>query len=81
MEEDQGRGESLIWARMFECYLLQRSNQEKRLNLLMKKKKWKVRSSACLAAESTFSLPGIPLWPGAQMKVTIEIAMKVVRRE
>jgi len=40
------------------------------------------RSSACLAAESTFLLPGIPLWPGAQMKVTgIEIAVKVVRRD
>ena len=40
------------------------------------------RSSVCLAAKSTFSLPGIPLWPGGQMKVTgIEIAMKVVRRE
>ena len=40
------------------------------------------RSSACLAAESTFSLPGIPLWPEAQMKVTgIEVAVKVVRIE
>jgi len=40
------------------------------------------RSSACLVVESTFSLPGISLWPGAQMKVTgIEIALKVVRRE
>ena len=40
------------------------------------------RSSACLAAESTFSLPGISLWPGAQMKVTeIEVAVRVVRRE
>jgi len=40
------------------------------------------KSSACLAPESTFSLPGITLWPGAQMKVTgIEIAVKVVRRE
>jgi len=40
------------------------------------------RSSAYLAAESTFSLPGIPLWPGAQLKVTgIEVAVKVVRRE
>jgi len=40
------------------------------------------RSSACLAAESTFSLPGIPLWPGAQMKMTgIEVAVKVVRRQ
>ena len=35
-----------------------------------------------MAAESIFSLSGILLWPGAQMKVTgIEIAMKVVRRE
>jgi len=35
------------------------------------------RSSACLAAEPTFSLPGIPLWLGAQMKVTgMEIAVK-----
>jgi len=40
------------------------------------------RSSACLAAESTISLPGIPLWPWAKMKVTgIEIVVKVVRRE
>jgi len=40
------------------------------------------RSSACLAAESTFSLPGIASWPGAQMKVTgVEVAVKVVRRE
>jgi len=40
------------------------------------------RSSACLAAESTFSLPRMPLWPGAQMKVTgIEFTVKVVRRE
>ena len=39
-------------------------------------------SSSCLVAESTFSLPGIPLWPGDQMKVTgIEVAVKVVRRE
>jgi len=28
------------------------------------------KSSAFLAAESTFSSPGIPLWPGAQIKVT-----------
>jgi len=92
LEEDQGRGESLIWARMLEFCLLQRSNQERRMNLLMKRKRSELegwsedrmdgRSSACLAAESTFSLPGISLWPGAQMKVTeIEIAMKVVRRE
>ena len=40
------------------------------------------RSSACLAAESTFSLPGIPLRLGAQMRVTgIEVSVKVVRRE
>jgi len=40
------------------------------------------RSSACLVADSTFLLPRIPLWPGAQMKVTgIEIAVKVVKRE
>jgi len=40
------------------------------------------RSSACWAVESTFLLPGIALWPGAQMKVTgIEIAIKVVRKE
>jgi len=40
------------------------------------------RSSACLTAESIFSLPGIPLRPGAQMKETgIENAVKVVRRE
>ena len=42
----------------------------------------KGKRSACLAAESTFSLPGIPLWPGAQMKMTgIEVAVKVVRRQ
>jgi len=42
----------------------------------------KGRSSACLAAQSKFPLPGIPLWPGAQMKVTgIEVAVNVVRRE
>ena len=40
------------------------------------------RSSVYLAAESTFLLPGVPLWPRAQMKVTgIEISVKVVRRE
>jgi len=38
------------------------------------------RSSA--AAKSIFSLPGMPLWPGAQMKVTeIEFTVKIVRRE
>jgi len=63
-----------------------------RINLLMKRKRSELegrsedrmegKSSACLAPESTFSLPGITLWPGAQMKVTgIEIAVKVVRRE
>jgi len=40
------------------------------------------RSSACLAAEPIFSLPGIPLWAGTQMKVTgIKVAVKVLRRE
>ena len=42
----------------------------------------KRRSSACLAAESIFSLPRMPLWPGTQMNVTgIKFAVKVVRRE
>jgi len=90
LEKDQRRGVSLLWARMFECCLLQRSNQERRINSLMKRSelggrsedRMEGRSSAYLAAESTFSLPKIPLWPGAQRKVTgIEIAMTVVRRE
>ena len=56
------------------------------MNLLMKRKRERSelegRSSACLAAESTFLLPGLPLWPGAQMKVTeIKVTVKVVRRE
>ena len=38
------------------------------------------RSSA--AAKSIFSLPGMPLWPGAQMKVTgIKVAVKIARKE
>jgi len=82
----------LIWARILECCLPQRSNEERRIYSLMKRKwseleersenRMERRSSACLAAESTFSLSGIPLWLGAQMKGTgTDIAVNVVRRE
>jgi len=39
LEEDQESGVSLIWPRMFECCFLQRSNQERRINSLMKRKR------------------------------------------